>query len=299
MSACAVEAVRPPTPILVVGMNRSGTKWLSNILCNHPDVFGVLSERHGGILETNLFGKMQALIGDLERVEHFVAFVELWSQTDFFGTTGVEKELLYTRKERPREVLDAFRLVMDEAARRCGSRFWLQKTSPSEGWGVLPRFPDARIVTIRRGLVPTLESAAKLRRDRGEADSLAKAAAVYAYEAKVLRRIQRDRDAVHVEYESLGRSTEHEVRRICEAIGLGYRPEMLETRFAANTSFRGGDAPGERLGTARIGAARAVEAALGTLPLPLLATARNLLRSRRALLVTGTFSRIAERYGLR
>ena len=299
MSAASSTSTPAPSPILVVGMNRSGTKWLSNILCNHPDVFGAQLERHTGTLETNLFGKMQDLLGDLESVEHFIAFVELWAQTDFFKATGIEREFLYTRSERARSMLDAFRSVMSEAAIRADARFWLQKTSPIEAVEVLPWFPNARVVTIQRALVPTLESGSKLRRDRGEPDSLLKSAAVYGYEAKLIRRIQRQYGAVHVDYGSLRREPASQTQRICESIGLDFRPQMLEVPFAANTSFSGTPKRGERLASPRRDMVRAVEALVGALPLALLTALRKRMRRRRALLVTGTFAEIADRYRLR
>ncbi|MFW6008127.1 MAG: hypothetical protein ACOCP8_02575 [archaeon] len=40
--------------IFVIGKNRSGTKWLSNTVANHKDVFCVQRPGAGGILETNL-----------------------------------------------------------------------------------------------------------------------------------------------------------------------------------------------------------------------------------------------------
>jgi hypothetical protein len=290
----------PPTltPIIVVGMNRSGTKWLSNILCNHPEVFGAQAKSHKGIIETNLFGKLQDLLGDIGPVEHYIAFVELWTRTDFFRATGVEKEFLYERRDRPRDMLEAFRLTMEEAARRRGARFWLQKTSPIEAIEVLHLFPDARVVTIQRGLVPTLESGAKMWRDRGQPYSVLRAAAVYAYEAKLLRRVERDFRAVHVTYEALSRNPEQEIRSLCDHIGLSCRPEMISTPFEANTSFTAG-ARSPQLKSQRVWVARATAALVDYTPLPLLRVIRGRLRRRRALLVTRSFDEIATRHGLR
>lgn len=288
------------TPILVVGMNRSGTKWLSNILCNHSSVFGALADRHTGIIETNLFGKMQNLLGEIDRIEHFVAFVEMWTQTDFFSATGIEKEFVYRAAHRPpRSILSVFCLVMNEAARRRGARYWLQKTSPAEGLEVLPQIREAKVVTIQRGLVPTLESGSKLRQDRGEREPLIKSAATYAHEARLLRRISREFGAVHVDYESLRREPALEIRRVCEAIGLDFQPQMLESRFRPNTSFRATERRDSVLGPSKVRLARCVAALVTASPLPLTTWVRQGLAKRRAVLVTGTFSAIVERYALR
>ena len=93
--------VQMTTPIIVVGMNRSGTKWVSNILCNHEDVIGVQSERHFGILETNMFGTMQDKF-DLSSPEDYVGFLEMWSKTEFFRRTDIDKQMFYELAPRPR-----------------------------------------------------------------------------------------------------------------------------------------------------------------------------------------------------
>ncbi|MCK4320989.1 sulfotransferase [candidate division WOR-3 bacterium] len=38
------------SPIFVIGKNRSGTKWLSNVIANHKDVACIQHELFGGIL---------------------------------------------------------------------------------------------------------------------------------------------------------------------------------------------------------------------------------------------------------
>ena len=41
--------------IIIIGMDRSGTKWISNEISNHPDIIAIRDEEHNGILETNMF----------------------------------------------------------------------------------------------------------------------------------------------------------------------------------------------------------------------------------------------------
>ena len=64
-----------PTPVIVIGMTRSGTKWLSNILCNHSEMIGVQSEQHGGIIETNMFHIMPRKF-NLSFADDYIAFIE-------------------------------------------------------------------------------------------------------------------------------------------------------------------------------------------------------------------------------
>ena len=71
-----MEVARKPSPILVIGKNRSGTKWVSNLLANHSSIRAVQAPQHGGIIETNFFGMMQQVFGDIGRVENYIAAVE-------------------------------------------------------------------------------------------------------------------------------------------------------------------------------------------------------------------------------
>lgn len=72
------------SPIFVIGRNRSGTKWLSNIIASHHDVAAVQHEEHFGILEaTDVFLNMPILFGDLSIAENYMGFLDCFSQTDF------------------------------------------------------------------------------------------------------------------------------------------------------------------------------------------------------------------------
>ena len=113
-------------PVLVIGMDRSGTKWLSNILCNHYDIIGIQYEKAYGILETNMFGIMQKRFGDISALENYIGFIELWAQTNFFRISGIEKSFFYNLNYKP-SVLELFEILMNELAKRQKKEFWLQK----------------------------------------------------------------------------------------------------------------------------------------------------------------------------
>ena len=146
-----------PVPIIVVGMNRSGTKWVSNILCNHDSVIGVRSHRARGIIETNMFGLMQQRF-DLSSPDDYIGFIELWASTEFFQTTGVDKQFFYQLNPRPRKMLELFELLMREYALANQKSYWLQKTGPANAAVVLRHFRNAKVVITRRSLLDTVKS---------------------------------------------------------------------------------------------------------------------------------------------
>jgi len=196
------------SPIIVVGKNRSGTKWLSNLLANHSRVAAVQSELHNGVLETNFFGVMQETFGDVRRVENYIAMVEAWAHTDFFKASGCDKTLLYTSRPRPRSYAEVFDLIMEDMARREGASHWLQKTSPLQAESVVDSFPRCRVVVITRELIPTLESSITLARTLGTDASAARATFRFVLEQRLLDRITASRPVVMATYEELKADSE-------------------------------------------------------------------------------------------
>ena len=226
-------------PLILVGVNRSGTKWLSNILCNHSDVAGIQSEHHTGLIENN-FRNMQQAIGDLSRPDNYVALIELWSQTDFFSAAGTEKELFYRCSPRPTTLLGVFELLLNDLATRRKAGFWQQKMSPASALEVTPSLKNGPVIIIRRKLVPTLESTLEGYRRKGIDHSLFTAALSHGLQVRLLEKLRRKTDVVSVDYEKLRVDTENEVRRICDRVGLQFEPAMLTVSYRRNTSFPSG-----------------------------------------------------------
>lgn len=224
-----------PTPILVVGMNRTGTKWVSNIICSHIDVFGAQSERSRGILETNMFGIMQEKF-DLSFPDEYVALIELWSMTELFKCAKGDKLIFYSLSPRPRNALTLFERLMSDAAISDGKQFWIQKTSPMRALHALKYFKGARVVITRRGLIDTLRSswAAHLRyRPR----KIIRSTYAYVRQEKILDKISRDQRAVEVRYENLVANSETESIRLFECLSLDPSRITSTVTYAKNTSF--------------------------------------------------------------
>jgi len=293
-SSCAA-----PTPIFVIGMNRTGTKWLSNLIANHPEVIAVQHERHTGILETNVFDAWPRKFPDLSPPDEYVGFVELWSRTDFFCITGANQKMFYDLSPRPKHILDMFRILMDDFARRNGRRFWLQKVSPWSSRNVLRHFPDARLVVIERDRLETLRSTHQLVTGGREAISL-KAIASHHLQQRVLRRLQSRPGVAAVRFEELRRHTRRELERICVELGLAFREGMDQSTYERNTSFRSGESARRRaLSTWEIRKIHAAGIPLDLIPDVFLDGMRRLFRSRSSAVVGGTFGQIKAEHDLR
>jgi hypothetical protein len=222
-------------PIILIGMNRSGTKWVSNIICSHEDVIGVQGKRAGGILETSMFGAMHDKF-DLAYPEEYIGLIELWARTDFFRRTGIEKETFYKLSPRPRSSLRLFELLMDEYARRNNKVHWLQKTSPNQARRVLEHFTNARIVVVRRNMLDTVRSTIGLQSRYGRR-SIFRATYRYVYQDKLLNRLCRQYPVVRMNYDALREDHAREQARLFAELGLNPPASSQAEPFAPNTSF--------------------------------------------------------------
>lgn len=283
-------------PIILIGMNRSGTKWVSNIICSHGDVIGVQSERTGGILETNMFGAMQDKF-DLSYPDEYIGLVELWAATLFFRRTAIEKKMFYELSPRPRSVLRLFELLMNEYARRNGKMFWLQKTSPRKAAAVLEHFTNARIVVVRRNLMDTVRSTLGLQSRYGTRN-LFRATWEYVYQYKLLNRICRRYPVVEMTYEDLRANTGGEEARLFAELGLAGGKGSQAKRFPRNTSFANSEQRRQILSTRDRLTVRLVALLVRLLPVDVISgaiAARGLFAGRRPVpLVTDTFGELGD-----
>jgi hypothetical protein len=173
-------------PIFVVGLARTGTKWLSNEICRNPAVISVQDERTG-IREANMlqgFGRKFELAND----DEYLGLIEFWSTTDFFRRTGVDKRFFY-ESDRAASPIELFFRLMDEYARRSQKEYWLQKAFSAGAFEVRSKYENCKfIVTERRVLDQVRSSLAPRGKPTWRAITLAVTA--YVRDMKILRRFQ-------------------------------------------------------------------------------------------------------------
>jgi hypothetical protein len=282
-----------PVPILVVGMNRSGTKWLSNELSAHPGIVSVQDTRHTGILETNMLWAMDRKF-DLRSDEDYVGLVEMWSKTDFFQITGQSKEdLFYDVEQRPETATAMFRTLMDAFARSNDADFWLQKTSPLVALDTMSELADARIVVIRRNLMDNLRSRIQHSRNRVGRASIVRAVGIYALEEKAMDRLEQRRPSVSVAYEDMRGDVDATLRPAWRFLGLE-PPGSNEYPWRRNTSFSKDQDREEVFTSTQKTSIRILYETLSRLPFAGLRRAYELAGRRVPPMVRGTFSRLRQ-----
>ncbi len=224
------------TPIFVVGLNRSGTKWLSNELAKHPQIACVQNERTG-IRETNMFRGFGRKF-DLNNIDEYIALVELWAASDFFHRTGVDKSIFYLTHPLPNDTLTMFGILMDEYARLQGKPYWLQKAQPIAGLELARHFPKAHFVIIRRQLQDQVRSVCKLK-DNRLIWNVARATFANVRENKMLDRLQSLAKCPVVQYERFMSHRDEELTHLFQQWGMSRldSDSKKQTDKIPNTSF--------------------------------------------------------------
>ena len=223
--------------VFVVGKNRSGTKWLSNLIAGHSDVAVLQHPRHRGVIETNLLLQAPAVFGPIDRWENFVPFVETFAASDGFLMSGLDKSVLYGLFGADHPTF--FRGFMDAYAEAKGTSVWLQKASTHGLSYVLRHFPDAIVLGVVRDPVDNIRSEVALeRRQRPDAPSRwFRQVIKYRLEASRVDRAVRSGQLHAVRFSELREQREATLRQVCDWLALPFEATMLEGQFKPNTSF--------------------------------------------------------------
>lgn len=223
-------------PILVFGMNRCGTKWLSNLLANHADISTVQAEEYQGIVECDLLSEVPRKF-DFAYDDDYAAFLTLWNLSDFVRISQVDVTSFAQLPKESRTPATLLKLTMDRFAEINGTSHWLQKFGPDSLDCALREFPDAAVLFIVRNDFDVIHSTHALSKREGRNESYMSIAFGLVLAEKQLRKAMR-RNGGHVTtYESLQRDAETEITKICEYLKIPYSRDLLQARFEKNSSF--------------------------------------------------------------
>ncbi|MEM1313639.1 MAG: sulfotransferase [Pseudomonadota bacterium] len=232
-------------PIFVLGLQRSGTTWIANLLAGSGEVAAVVAEEHRGVHESVFFSHFARAFGPFEDDRSRAAFETAFAKSDYFLLSDLPRETLTQAIDRSSDYAGVFAEVMDAIAARDGCSHWLEK-SPHHtllAEDLADRFPTARFVCVTRSSASVVASRLAAydvapRHPRRAAD-IVRGALVNALYTRRLERFARRCDrALLVSYDAFVADETAGKRALCGFLGLQGPPENLRSAFAANSSHR-------------------------------------------------------------
>lgn len=222
--------------IFIVGRNRSGTKWLSNLISNHPDVISVQREGAGGILETNLFKQYPDRF-DLCNKEDRTAFEILFRESNFFKCANIKESKINFHQHS--DFYSFFEHFMNELATENNTKTWLQKADSFCLPNLLKYFPDSKIVIIqRRNVMQNTISSMLLNSDKITYSKIIKEVSHYWMHRKIEKKYKNQNNIYFVEYEELKRDVIGILQKIMNHLNLPFSERMTVSKYKPNSSFK-------------------------------------------------------------
>lgn len=236
--------MRRATPIFVLGMQRSGTTWVSNMLEGSGVVAAVTAEEHHGVHESVFFSHFAHGFEPFQDANARRRFREAFLKSDYFLLTDLLPDVVDEALLNALDYADVFDAVMQTLAARDGKTHWLEK-SPHHTMlaeELADRFPDALFVCVvreSRSLIASRLAAygrEPSRNLRRVVDILRGALVNSLY----LRRLQRfaegcDR-AMLLRYETFRRDQSRGRGQLVQFLRLSVPADNLVSTFAPNTS---------------------------------------------------------------
>jgi hypothetical protein len=236
-----------PSYVFIVGVGRSGTKFLQSILTAHPELH-VSTETH--FLSSTLhngFIKTANKIGDLKDDKHLEILVEKMFSGEVFGAFWKRKILkdkesvLQKFKNSDRSFRSLYQIILEEDTLQNNKSIPGEKT-PSHLYHVdtlLNWFPDAKVIHIIRN--PRNVLASEIHKNLKPDHPLKKGTFFYNTSllfyvlinwnnaAKLDKKYKKKYPGNYlaVKYEDLMNDHENNVLQICKFLNVDFRKEML------------------------------------------------------------------------
>lgn len=231
--------------VFILGLQRSGTTWLANMLAALPQVTAVAHEDHQGVHESVFFSHFARNFGPWEHPDARTRFLEAFAQSDYFRLTGLESDLLDELIFTRRSYAEVFAAVMDLLTEVNGGQLWIEK-SPHHtllAEEILHDLPDAQFIMVERALPDLVASrlhgfgrrpklSLRLWRD------VIRGTLTGHFYRREMRRLAKAGLGLLIRYEDLKQDPEGKTRQaILDHLGLDARPDQMVSAFKPNSSF--------------------------------------------------------------
>jgi len=233
--------------VFVLGLQRSGTTWLANMLANLPQVAAVAHAEHQGVHESVFFSHFARNFGSWDDAQARTRFADAFAASDYFRLMGLPHATLERAMAQGDSFGAVFAAVMDAYAQAQGADIWIEK-SPHHtvmAEAILQAVPDARFIMVERSLSDlvasrlhgfgrTPKAGFKFWKD------VLRGAVTAAYYRREMRLLARRDCAMLVSYNALKSDPGGRTRAsIIDFLSLDADPDALRSTYRANSSFKG------------------------------------------------------------
>lgn len=157
----AVAGVHQGTDgVFVLGLQRSGTTWVANMLASSGAVAAITAEDHRGVHESIFFSHFAEAFRPFSDPAARAAFREAFVKSDYFLLSGLEADVLDAAIAEASDHADVFAAVMTQVAQNRGAQRWLEK-SPHHtrlADALASRYKQARFVCVTRDSATLIQS---------------------------------------------------------------------------------------------------------------------------------------------
>ncbi len=275
--------------IFVLGLQRSGTTWLSNMLVGSGAVAAVAAEEHQGVHESVYFSHFSRAFGPFDDPDARARFETGLAESDYFLLTDLPRAFLTKAVAASRDHAEVFERLMRRVMMDQGCTRWLEK-SPHHtllAEDLAARYPEAQFVCVARrsrSLLASRLAAYGRTPSQGVkrlADLLRGALVNALYTRHLERFVAQSPRAILLHYDDFAADPVTGRGQLVDFLQLGVDPNTLESAYKANSSHKG-----RAKQTRRLSALDGMMITLGdgagrVLPLGLLARIEAKRRARR------------------
>jgi len=234
-------------PIFVLGVHRSGTTWLANILCSHSKIAGVQAERHNGLHESTFFCIVKDRYGDINKDNQYIEFIETFSNSDYFILTNLNKDYFY--EHRAKSYDEFFKMMMDTFADQQQTEFWIEKTPAHTVYfnDLIHLFPTGKFIIVKRNIIDAIKSDVRLRYYDESMHKKIQTPKIsfilflifrYLLYYKTIDKYEKQAKCLTINYEELRQDREYWTKKICTFLEIEFEPQLMVDKFKPNTKFK-------------------------------------------------------------